>query len=734
MLNMKRYIILLIAISILFLSCNNLYSGNIPPEVNKGVLDLRNWDFETDGPVNLSGEWEFYWKKLLMADDFSKEKSPKISMYINVPGEWNTEELNGETLPAAGYATYRIKILLKEKTQMLSLKFSDMATAFYAYANGKKISSAGKVGDTSDKAVSHLSPEIADFISQSGQIELIIQMSSFDYYSSGFWYNAVLGTPEQIREIWGRNLIRIIFLVGSIFIIGLYHLIIFLLKRKEKAPLYFGLFCLSIALRNLVMDEKIAVFLINDLPFEILKKCDYTLWYLALLSLGIFLYKIFPKEFSKKILNVIFGLTVTASLLTIVTPASINSYIVSPFLLLTGVIGLYYNFVVILAVKRKRLSAIAFLIGSLVLLVAVLNDILKSFYIIDTIIVTPAGLIFFIIAQAYGISQRFSNALSTSENLTTKIEEDNKNLTGILGNIQNASNELADFSTTLTATAEGLQEEMTNQGSNLEQTSAAIEELSMSIGSIVTVTSEQDDAITNNNIILEKYIQSLKEITEAAKNAEVLSNNSREQTDQSKKSLDEIITGMEGIKGSSSAIGEITEIINDISDQTNLLSLNASIEAARAGEHGKGFAVVAEEIGKLAQKTIEQAKSIQDHIQQTVNNIDNETHIVMNSSTVIMNISEAVDEVKLAVSSILERCVSQENEAQTVLDYMDSISKGSAEITKATSEQKTTMHEVTSSIEYLNEIMNSVINKIDTLTESMNVLQKEIDLLKDMTG
>ena len=140
----------LIILILCLCACDQNVKTANPPLSQKGVLDLTNWDFERDGPVNLTGEYEFYWSQLLNPQDFNQNRSSLKADFIVVPRSWNDFVYQGKALPGEGYATYRLTILLNQSHAALAVKLLEMGTSYNLFVNGQKLSSAGVVGKTED--------------------------------------------------------------------------------------------------------------------------------------------------------------------------------------------------------------------------------------------------------------------------------------------------------------------------------------------------------------------------------------------------------------------------------------------------------------------------------------------------------------------------------------------------------------------------------------------------------
>ena len=82
------------------------------PKAINGVLDLSHWNFQEEGPVNLSGEWFFYWEEFLPAEVHADPITETPTGIISLPNYWNGYIVNGKALGGAGYASFFLKVKL----------------------------------------------------------------------------------------------------------------------------------------------------------------------------------------------------------------------------------------------------------------------------------------------------------------------------------------------------------------------------------------------------------------------------------------------------------------------------------------------------------------------------------------------------------------------------------------------------------------------------------------------
>ncbi|MBI9084452.1 MAG: PAS domain S-box protein [Desulfobacterales bacterium] len=406
---------IILAIMVFLGACRDTGVRKTVPRISNGVLDLRTWDFRFDGIVTLSGEWRFYWKAHLAPESVFDPAVTHAADLIQVPGTWNGRDQNGEKISGDGFATYRLKILRRPQKERLAFRLLDMGTAFQMYVNGNRLVSSGRPGQTADTTIPFFSPGITEFDVDSDQIDVVVHVSNFHHRSGGMWESIQLGSVLEVRTARETHLVYDFFLLGSILIMGLYHIGLYWVRKDDKTSLYFGIFCLLMGIRLLATGERYILHFVPGMGYEWLNKIIYLSFYGCVPIFVMYAKTLFPQEVSGKINRASQVVALALSLWVLAVPARIYTNTMPGFQLWTLLLFLYGVWAIILSALRKRSGARIFLLGFLALFITTANDILYTRQIIDTGHFFQTGFFIFIFSQAYIISRRFSAAFSTIE-------------------------------------------------------------------------------------------------------------------------------------------------------------------------------------------------------------------------------------------------------------------------------------------------------------------------------
>lgn len=406
------------------------------PQAVDGVLDLRGWDFAADGLVKLNGEWQFYWEELLSPADFDSADfeiaaSPPIAGLIHVPGSWSGYSVAGQPVGSDGYATYRLTILLDPDAvtdRFLAVKtLPPIDTAHRLYANGQLVGSAGEVGTDASSTSPQLAPYVS-FFPTSQQVELLLQVSNFDYYQGGVTQAITFGPDAQVNSFDQQESGRELFLAGAILLMGLYHLGLFFQRRREKSLLYFGLFCILITAAEIFLWQPPIFTQLISQRWGDLQRAILLLTWASIAVLLLFVHALFPQESSTRTVYRLIGLGFLLISPGLVAPVKIVSALMLPASACLILIAVYSIRFVWTAAAHKRGGARILLAGYIPLMITIGNDVLFYNTLIDTGRWAFIGLSIFIGMQAYLLSVRFSNAFTQTETLSDQLQRNNLSL------------------------------------------------------------------------------------------------------------------------------------------------------------------------------------------------------------------------------------------------------------------------------------------------------------------
>jgi methyl-accepting chemotaxis protein len=273
-----------------------------------------------------------------------------------------------------------------------------------------------------------------------------------------------------------------------------------------------------------------------------------------------------------------------------------------------------------------------------------------------------------------------------------------------------------------------------DQAAAMEETSAALEETLASMEQITGRSETQFQNVDQNAATMTGMASEAEASYNEAVTVNTLMTGTAENARRGEEDLNRMVSEMQNIKESTSKIEEIIKIISDISEQVNLLSLNAAIEAARAGEHGRGFAVVADEISKLAEETAQSAKTITQLVTEGNTQVDSGTAIVNRTAQTFQKIILSIESMRGTISKFSETLQLLAGTASEARGRTDSMKKISNEISMSTKEQMTTNKEMSATVERVNADSQELVNYADTIlrtSQEIGELSAEIKMQID---
>lgn len=215
-------------------------------------------------------------------------------------------------------------------------------------------------------------------------------------------------------------------------------------------------------------------------------------------------------------------------------------------------------------------------------------------------------------------------------------------------------------------------------------------ELSTSVDNISNTIHELTSLATTQSAAIEQTSASMREIQSGvemtanyAQDADQLSSQADEASQKGSQAVKEMQLSMQRIQDTATQINNFISAINEIANQTNLLSLNAAIEAAKAGEQGKGFAVVADEVRRLAENSAKVTQEIQGLIKESNQRINDGQEAVKSVEASLTRISEKISDSSSVVSQISTATSEQNVALQEINVTLEKLAESSTEVAEA---------------------------------------------------
>lgn len=384
----------------------------------KTHFDLSNRNFENK-IHSLDGEWDFIWDS-----DLTVERGVTKN---TIPGFWNQDENGG--YPSFGQAIYSATLKVPVTKDKLCLKINNIHSSYHLLINGELVHEHGSPQKSIEGYHANWSPYLYPLNIDTNQFEITFIVANHGHRNGGFASSVYVGRyPEMIKD---REFYMSVdaFIIGGLFLLGIFLLSMYILWRKDNSLLYFLGFTLFFALWSSFRDEKVFFSIWNSFDWLLALRIEYLSMVISVTFFIVFISRLFPKQNIKLIQQIVLTINALSFIVIILFPPQIFTYVALSNIVTLVVSMIYIIVVFVKAIKSKEFdnvfTTISLIILFIFLTLKVLNfleliNVNKTFLDLTTLL--------FVLSMALIFANRFSGFFNSILQLKNQAEEQQRDL------------------------------------------------------------------------------------------------------------------------------------------------------------------------------------------------------------------------------------------------------------------------------------------------------------------
>jgi PAS domain S-box-containing protein len=371
-----------------------------------GRLDLRDWNFAS-AIARLDGHWQFAPGRLLEPG----APWPVDAVALEMPGSWN-DVMGGNH----GQGTYRLSVNCNT-AEPLALALPIQHSAMALYVNGRLLARQGRPGAPGAGHEPAMLRQHVPLPAQACPLDLLVQVSNFEWLRGGLVRSIQLGSQTQLAQRREEALALSVLALGATLMVALFSLsfqFAYSASRRDRTPLYFGLFCMSCAISLGLSAERPLQPYLDWLGFQGQVRLLFANWSVGLAMFPFFLGALYPREAGRLPLRLIAGFSCAATLAALVAPVALFAMLAPGLQVAGGVVAVYAVAVLVRALLNRRFAAAVLLLGLAALVGAIVHDVVHFQHVL-AVSMLPYGMLAFVVAPAALLALRLARALSAEE-------------------------------------------------------------------------------------------------------------------------------------------------------------------------------------------------------------------------------------------------------------------------------------------------------------------------------